>query len=181
VEKKGAVYLIRALPLLLRQFPGLGLVMVGSGPDDKRLRQEADNLGLERFVRFVGRKPHSEIVELLRDCRVAAVPSIIDSRGETEGMPTVVTEAMSSGVRVVGSAVDGIPDLIRHEENGWLCRPQDPDDLAAQIANALNDSTPSQVTESAVETSKRFAWPQVAANYLQRIRQIATETEKPAT
>ncbi|MEX2288082.1 MAG: glycosyltransferase [Planctomycetaceae bacterium] len=180
VEKKGTAYLIRALPHVLQQIPHLGLVLVGSGAEENNLRREVETLGLERLVRFVGRQTHGEIVELLRDCRVAVVPSIIDSRGETEGMPTVVIEAMSAGVRVVGSAVDGIPDIINHEQNGWLCRPKDPDDLAAKILTALNDPTPSAVTQSAIETSQRFGWPQVAANYLECMQRLVNG-EKAAT
>jgi glycosyltransferase involved in cell wall biosynthesis len=166
VEKKGTAFLIRALPSILQRHPQLGLVLVGSGPEEENVRREVANLGIDRSVCFVGRKSHAEIVDLLRGCRVAAVPSIIDSRGETEGMPTVVIEAMSTGVRVVGSDVDGIPDIIEHERNGWLCRPKDPEDLAAKILAALADPTPSPITQSAIETSKRFGWPQVAENYL---------------
>lgn len=166
VEKKGTVYLLRALPRVLERFPGLGLVLVGSGREEAALRKEVDRLGLHDSVRFAGRKSHGELVSLLSRCRVAVVPSIIDSRGETEGMPTVIVEAMSTGVRVVASAVDGIPDIIRHNDNGWLCREKDADDLAEKIVLALEDPTPSKITIAARETSSRFAWPQVAKNYM---------------
>jgi glycosyltransferase involved in cell wall biosynthesis len=178
VEKKGTVYLLRSLPRVLERFPGLGLVLVGSGTDEPALRHEVERLGLGQSVRFVGRKSHDELVTLLSRCRVAVVPSVIDSRGETEGMPTVVVEAMSTGVRVVASAVDGIPDIIEHGQNGWLCREKDADDLAEKIVPALEDPTPSLVTRSAMETSKRFGWRQVAENYLQCVRGLLHETGK---
>ena len=116
-------------------------------------------------MRFVGRKGHAEIGRYLRGCRVAVVPSIVDRHGETEGMPTVVIEAMAAGARVVGSAVDGIPDVIRHGANGWLCRPADPAHLAAAVLRALDDPAQSPIAAGARETADRFDWPRVADRY----------------
>ena len=103
---------------------------------------------------------------------MSVVPSIIDSHGETEGMPAVVLEAMASGVGVVGSAVDGIPDVLRHRENGWLCPEKDPEALAEQILVALADPTPSNVVSTALETAGRHDWSQVAANYMRCLERV---------
>jgi glycosyltransferase involved in cell wall biosynthesis len=95
------------------------------------------------------------------------VPSIIDSRGETEGMPTVVIEAMAAGVPVVGSAVDGIPDIIRHGENGWLCREKDPEHLAETILAALDQSDDQRIRRAAAQTAEQHDWPRVAERYME--------------
>jgi glycosyltransferase involved in cell wall biosynthesis len=81
-------------------------------------------------------------------------------------MPTVVLEGMAAGVPVVGSAVDGIPDVIRHGENGWLCREQDPADLAAKIIEALDAQSGEAVTRNAVRTARAHDWSSVAQDYL---------------
>jgi len=172
VEKKGAVFLLRAMPRVRRDHPGLGLVLVGYGPLEGKLRQEMSRLGLEEAVSFVGRRSHDEVVGYLQNCRVAVVPSIIDSAGETEGMPTVVLEAMAAGARVVGSAVDGIPDVLRHRENGWLCRPADPEDLAEKILVALEDATPSRAVEEAARTAAGQDWREIATRYEGAIRRL---------
>jgi len=171
-EKKGMIYLVRAMPQICERFPGLGLVLIGSGPEESRLRQEVKALGLENVVRFVGRKPHAEIVRYLHQCRVAVVPSIIDRLGETEGMPTVVVEAMAAGVPVVGSRVDGIPDVIRSGKNGWLCREKDPQDLADKILSVLNAKDQSAVIKGALETARLHDWKQVAENYMSCLRNM---------
>jgi len=171
VEKKGVIYLIRSLPLVLRQQPGIRLVLIGSGPEDSVLHQEVTALGLERHVTFLGHRPHNEIAAYLRLCTVVVVPSIVDKHGETEGMPTVVVEAMTSGVPVVGSAVDGIPDIIRHGENGWLCRQKDPADLASKLLIALQTGQQSSVRRTARETGMRYDWHAVARNYVARLRE----------
>lgn len=165
VEKKGAIYLVRAMRRIHERKPGVGLVIVGYGHEEAALRAEVEELHLQDRVQFVGRKSHPQIVGLLHACRVAAVSSIIDSRGETEGMPTVVVEALAAGVPVVGSNVDGIPDVIQHAENGWLCQEKDPDDLAEKLLTAL-DCDRNQIAEAAVATAEKYDWQQVAANYL---------------
>jgi len=171
VEKKGAVYLIRAFGRLReRGRSGLGLVLVGSGPEEGNLRNEVQALGLGDSVRFVGHRTHDEVVGYLQHCRVSAVPSIVDRKGETEGMPTVVVEAMASGVPVVGSAVDGIPDVIRHGENGWLCRQKDPDDLAEILETALDDSERAEIAKAARDTAEHYDWTRIARRYAVALR-----------
>lgn len=169
VEKKGAVYLVRAFEAIQSRHPGLGLILIGSGPEEKALRSEVRSLGLEHRALFVGHRSHADVVRFLRHCRVAAVPSIVDSRGETEGMPTVVAEAMMSGVPVVGSDVNGIPDLIRHGENGWLCREKDPAHLAEMLEAALDSLPNSSVVLKARETAEKLRWPRIGRTYAEAL------------
>ena len=178
-EKKGLVYLLRALPRVRERHPDLGLVVIGYGALEAELRREVVRLGLSEQVRFAGRQPHSEVARYLRGCRLAVVPSVVDRHGETEGMPTVVVEAMAAGTRVVGSAVDGIPDVIRHGENGWLARPKDPDDLAEKILDALSDSPGSDVLRQMALTAERFAWPRVAERYLETFEEVLRSGTPP--
>jgi glycosyltransferase involved in cell wall biosynthesis len=166
VEKKGTTFLVRAMQQIAAEFPGLGLLIVGTGPLQGSLQQEVDELGLHDRVCFAGARPHSQIAHLLRKARLVAVPSIMDSRGETEGMPTVVTEAMASGARVVASAVAGIPDVIRDGENGWLCREQDENSLAIAMMKALSTPLATRIQKAAVSTARNYDWKQVAANYM---------------
>jgi glycosyltransferase involved in cell wall biosynthesis len=165
VAKKGVTYLLRAMPIVLRQHPAARLLIGGTGPLEESLQAEAEQLGLARNVEFLGPLAHDEVVHRFQNCRVAVVPSVFDEHGETEGMPTVVVEAMAAGVRVVGSDVAGIPDVIRHGENGWLARPGDPVDLATQIIRALDDHG-TGVIELAAATAREHDWSNVAHKYL---------------
>lgn len=101
----------------------------------------------------------------MRSASVICVPSIIDSRGETEGMPTVVLEAMASGARVVGSNVDGIPDILRDAENGWLVEPADERSLADGILAACSDRRGQEIATEGVETARANDWVAVAKEY----------------
>ena len=175
-EKKGVAYLIGALPRILERHPGLGLVLIGDGPERTHLEETSADLGVRASVRFLGRKSHDEIIRHLHACRAAVVPSIVDRYGETEGMPTVVLEALAAGVRVVGSAVDGIPDILRHRENGWLCREKDPVDLADKILEALEARDDSPVLEAAVSTAASHDWKAVAGEYVRFLEEAVSRT-----
>jgi glycosyltransferase involved in cell wall biosynthesis len=164
-EKKGVATLLRALPRVLERHPGIGLVLIGYGPLEAELRGLAENLRIAPSVRFAGRLGHAEIARWLRGCRAAVVPSVVDRFGETEGMPTVVVEAMAAGARVVASEVDGIPDVLRHGENGWLVRPGDPADLAEKILAALAEPEGSELLRRSRETADSLDWSRVARRY----------------
>jgi glycosyltransferase involved in cell wall biosynthesis len=163
VEKKGVVHLLRALPAVLARRPAARLTLVGDGPLRAGLEAEARALGVGAAVRFAGQQPHVEVARHLGASRVAVVPSVIDRWGETDGMPTVVLEAMAAGLPVVGSDVDGIPDVIRPGVNGFLCRPGDPADLADKLVRALE--SPEALRAAARATAATHAWSEVAARY----------------
>ena len=57
-----------------------------------------------------------------------------------EGIPVVLMEAMATGVPVISTTVAGIPELIRHGEDGLLVAPSDPDGLADAIESLLMDA-----------------------------------------
>jgi len=170
VEKKGFAYLLRAMPAVLRRYPSLRLVIIGSGPEESRLRQECRELGIERSVLMPGRIAHECVVRYLRGARLAVVPSIVDRNGETEGMPTVVVEAMAAGLPVVGSAVDGIPDVIEEGVNGWLSREKDAEDLASTILKML--ASPVAMSEAARRTAVEHDWSAVGRRYMSTFREV---------
>lgn len=166
VEKKGVPFLVDAMAELRHTFPRLGLVLAGYGPEEQRLRDQAARLGLTDQLLFTGQQTHQQVIDLMHACRMVVVPSIIDDHGETEGMPTVVTEALAAGALVVASEVAGIPDLIRHGENGWICRPRDAHDLARKITDALQQHEDAAIREAALATAAKYDWHQVARNYM---------------
>jgi glycosyltransferase involved in cell wall biosynthesis len=165
VPIKGVSVLLRAFARLAPAQPGLGLVIVGDGPEAPALRAQAEALGIGRAVAFRGAQPHAEIARLLRACRAAVVPSVVAAGGRTEGMPAVVLEALAAGARLVATAVGGIPDVVRDGESGWLCRPGDELDLAAKIETALAAANAAEVAQRARATALRFDWAAVAARY----------------
>jgi len=163
---KGADVLLYALPAIREQAPDVGLLLAGYGPMEARLKRIAAELGLEDRVRFLGRQPHENIARYLRHARVAVVPSTVHE-GESEGMPTVVSEALAASTPLVATASGGIPDVIRHGENGYLCEAGDPASLAERVSHVL-DLPPEELARlrrNARETGQRMNWEAVASRY----------------
>jgi glycosyltransferase involved in cell wall biosynthesis len=124
--EKGVDVFLRAAALVSARVPSARFVVVGDGPLRGELEALAGRLGLEGRVEFLGYRPDAR--ELLGGLDVLAVSS------RSDGAPLVVLEALTAGVPVVGSAVGGIPDQIRHGREGLLVPPGDPHALADALA-----------------------------------------------
>ncbi len=164
VERKGIVYLLRALPKILAEQKAK-VVIVGKGDPkvEADLQSEVKKLKLENSVVFAGKVAEAELIDWYRRCDIFCLPAIVDSQGETEGLGVVLLEALNYARPVVASNVGGIPDIIRHEQTGLLCAEKDPDALAKALLRLLKDShfaeKLGQLGHEMVE--KEFSWPHI--------------------
>lgn len=129
---KGVSDIVKAFSGIREACPDHHLVLVGEGEYRNALLSEIRKEGLEGRVHLPGF--HEERWSWLRafDCKVTA------SR-ENDGIPQAVLEAMFARCPVIGTAVGGIPDIIRHGETGLLVPPKDPPRLGAAILETLRD------------------------------------------
>jgi glycosyltransferase involved in cell wall biosynthesis len=146
-------------------------VIVGYGEQEAALRREVRSLGLADAVRFTGRQPAERVAGWLRGCRAAAVPSLRMPSGRSEGMPTVVLEALAAGAPLVATRTGGIPDVVEHGRNGWLCRDRDPQDLADRLLEALAAGREA-VGEAAADSAERHDWARVAERYAETFERV---------
>jgi teichuronic acid biosynthesis glycosyltransferase TuaC len=90
------------------------LTIIGDGPLRKKLERLARQLGINASVRFLGRKPHAQLPEYLRQAHCLCLPS------RSEGMPNVVLEALACGTPVVATAVGEVPFIVKDGINGYV-------------------------------------------------------------
>ncbi len=133
VDKKGFDVLIEAIDLADAD---LHLRIVGDGPQRPALEHRIAELRLENRVTFVGRRTHEELPACYAGSDVVIVPSVIDARGDRDGLPNVVLEAMACGRPVIASDVSAIPTAVIDGTTGWLVPPGDAAALAAAIDRA---------------------------------------------
>jgi len=131
VEKKGVSDLIAAMRLLESR---ARLVLIGDGPLSGALRDEAR--GLKR-VEFLGWLPNTEVRSWMRGALALCVPSVTGREGDSEGLPTVIFEAMAESVPVVGSNHAGIAEAVEHGTTGLLVPEGDAPALADAIARLI--------------------------------------------
>jgi glycosyltransferase involved in cell wall biosynthesis len=166
VERKGIVYLIRALPKILAAVDAR-LVIVGKGDPnvEKDLRAIAQEHGLGDRVVFAGKVPEEELISWYRSCDVFCLPAIVDSQGETEGLGVVLLEALNYARPVAASNVGGIPDIIKDGRTGLLCPQRDPEALAAVILKLLSDPALGEKlgNQGHAFVRKEFSWENIVS------------------
>jgi colanic acid/amylovoran biosynthesis glycosyltransferase len=132
----GRLVAAKGLPILLEALAALEdaqLQVAGDGPDRKMLEDLARSLGIANRVEFLGYQSQAKVRELLSKADVFALSSF------AEGVPVVLMEAMAAGIPVVATRIAGIPELVRHEENGLIVSPGDSAGVAAAIRDLLDD------------------------------------------
>jgi glycosyltransferase involved in cell wall biosynthesis len=139
VEKKGFPVLLAACRLLAAQGLDFHLTLAGEGPQRRLLGGLVQEYGLGERVTMPGFVPHSQVPALLSGADLFVMPCIIDAKGDRDGLPVVILEALAHAVPVVATPVNGIPEAVRPGETGWLAPPGDPAALAQAIREALAD------------------------------------------
>ncbi len=134
--EKGVADMLDALPRLIERRPDLVYVVIGDGPARSALEQRTVDLGLRSSVRFVGHS--SDVAGALSAADYFVLPS------HTEALPTVVIEAMASGLPIIATAVGGVPEMIESGSTGVLVEPHNPGHLADALARLL--SSPRQAS-----------------------------------
>lgn len=140
---KGYDRVLRALARLGRGYADVCYLLVGGGADAGRIRELAQELGLEKQLVLTGFVPDAALPAHYRLADAFAMPS----RGE--GFGIVFLEAMASGVPVLGGAEDGTRDALDDGRLGVLVPPDDVDAIAAGLRALLDGSN----AKSWVETS----------------------------
>lgn len=136
-RRKGQLELIRAFAKVAKQIPEAVLAVVGAPlfNDDHEylaeLKGVAGNLGVADRVIFTGARNDVPMLMQALDLLV------LNSKAEPFGL--VVLEAMACETPVLATAVDGVPELIRHGVTGWLIPPGNEKELAKGLVTLATD------------------------------------------
>jgi glycosyltransferase involved in cell wall biosynthesis len=160
--EKNLGQLLEAFARVRGQAPGTRLLIVGSGPEEARLRAQARQLSLAEVCRFLPTTPN--VAAELRGIDIFVHPSL------SEGLPNAVMEAMASGCAVIASRVGGCPELIEHGVDGLLVTPGDLDDLAMQLGALIDDPVArAKLAAAATERMRRDFSLEASARRLEQI------------
>jgi glycosyltransferase involved in cell wall biosynthesis len=127
VGEKGVSLLLDAVQILQERQQQIELVIVGTGPLGEQLTAEVVRRGLTDAVTLVGAVGQDELPTWYAWADVFCLPSF------SEGLPVVLMEAMLSELPVVTTVIAGIPELVKHDDNGLMVPPGRPDEIAAAL------------------------------------------------
>ncbi len=132
VSKKGYDVLLQALSELEGDFYW-EFIHIGGGPLLGDLEIQAKSAGIEKKISWLGPKSFHEVLDCYRQADIFVLASRIDPGGDRDGLPNVLMEAMTQEVACIATLVSGIPELLKHDINGLLVDPEDPQSLARSI------------------------------------------------
>lgn len=167
--EKGVHVLLEAMRLL----PDVRLSIVGSGPEERRLREMQQRYGLDN-VRFCGWLAGAERFDFLRRARLAVIPSLF-----REPLSRTSIEAASCGVPVIASRIGGLQYTVIENETGLLVSPGD----VAGLANAIravyyDEARLSRMREAARAWALRTVGEEQNYDALMRIYTLAIERRR---
>ena len=139
VEKKGIKYGILAMREVVKEFPEVQYIIVGSGPQSAELKKLAKSLGLENNVRFLGAVDERTLMAEFSKATVFILPCVKAKNGDMDGIPVSLMEAMYLQIPVVSTNISGIPELIENGKEGLLVEPKNVRQLVNAIKILLED------------------------------------------
>lgn len=139
-EKKGHPYALRAVARLIRERPDLEIryTIVGGGPMESELRALVSELGVSGRVELAGARNQEEVARLMEESHLFLLASVTAANRDREGQALVLQEAQASGLPVVATRHNGIPEGLREGVSGLLAPERNADALAALLRGLLD-------------------------------------------
>ncbi|HUX92545.1 MAG TPA: N-acetyl-alpha-D-glucosaminyl L-malate synthase BshA, partial [Ignavibacteriaceae bacterium] len=121
---------IRIFEKVIKEIPAK-LILVGDGPDRSECERLCRELSLCEHIKFLGKQ--EALVELLNAADLFLIPS------QSESFGLAALEAMSCGLPVISSSVGGLPELVKHNETGYIAEIGDIDRMAKYAIDLLTN------------------------------------------
>jgi colanic acid/amylovoran biosynthesis glycosyltransferase len=138
-EVKGHTYLVAACSHLQKVGIRFHCRLIGDGPLRHQVEQQIASARLGKYFTLSGQQPHPVVIEAMCNADVVVLPSILASRGDREGIPVCLMEAMALERPVVSSNLSGIPELVTSGQEGLLVEQKDSDALANALKQLAHD------------------------------------------
>lgn len=167
---KGHRTVFAAARALRKDYPEIAFWIIGRGSDEARLRALAARLPSVRFGGWM-----ADMSQCYRDIDLVVRPS------RDEALGSVILEAMSFGIPVIGTRVGGIPEIVRPGYNGALIDVDDGQGLADEIVRRYKD--PAQLARQGANarlTAERFSAAAMAQHYAALYHQVLAARHAPS-
>jgi glycosyltransferase involved in cell wall biosynthesis len=163
VEAKGVDILLQALHLLRRKGIAPATTVVGSGPEEQRLKALATKLDLNAQVSFIGPRQSEQIAQIMNQHEILVMPS---RRKPAEALPIVVLESIACGNVLVAAAQGGLPEAVGPCGITFEC--ENPQALADALEHVLaSRKLRDELRAPASDFLKQFGEETIVEQYLE--------------
>lgn len=162
-ERKGQHHVIRALPDLLKVFPGTEYHIVGIPTNQKKLTVLALKMGVSEQVHFHGEVTDTEKFRLLATASVFVLLSGKTVQGDVEGFGIAILEANAMGIPAIGAKGCGIEDAVKDGYSGILIDAANGNEFIKAVSDIENNYQLYSI--NAVEWSGNFSWEKIGKQY----------------
>jgi len=162
--KKGISYLIEAIGKLKKRLD-FRVVIIGDGSQKEELSEMVLCNGLQHNIEFTGSLSHQQVGQYLTKSKIFAAPSI-NLSDDTEGMPTVLLEAMAAGIPIITTDAGGIGDVVINNYNGLVVEQRNAEELAEKILLLLeNPELRIELAHNGVKHVEQFTYKIISQKY----------------
>jgi glycosyltransferase involved in cell wall biosynthesis len=167
-EGKGWDILLKAINLIKSDLE-FKLIIIGSGKQEKKLKNMIKILKLENYVKFLGSKKHEDLPFYFNQMDVFIFPTVLN-----ESLGLVGLEAMACGIPIIGSKIGGLQDYIIDGKNGYFFEPKNYKDLSQKILTFcnLNESDILKLKKEARETALKYDKNLITKNLINLFERI---------
>jgi phosphatidylinositol alpha-1,6-mannosyltransferase len=167
VPRKGADYLIQAMPAILRACPDAHLLIAGEGPLRNTLETLIEQQKLESYVTLLGEVTDQALADLYAQADLFALPNREMPDGDTEGFGLVFLEANACGKPVVSGRAGGVVDAVIDGVNGLAVDGGDVAAIAAAVTRLLEDKQLyRKLAAGGLDAARRGDWRSRSAEFL---------------
>lgn len=162
IPRKGFQRVVKALPALRRlAHVPFEIEVVGSGAARPHLDTLAEELGVADLIKYIGTVPYDQLEKAYQYADIFVLTSL------SEGMPSVILEAMGCALPVIASDVGGNNEIVKEGENGFLIKGDDVDLIAQRLATLINDlPTRTRMGANSRKMSMAYDWQNIMDSYL---------------
>ena len=139
IPKKGLDLTLKTVARLKQRGIPIKLTLAGDGPELKNLKVLAGQLGIAGEVDFCGFVSTETLERLFTEHHIFMHPSRVTTKGDREGIPNALLEAMSFGLPVISTRHSGIPEAVTNGETGLLVEKNEEGALAEAVLTLLQN------------------------------------------
>lgn len=157
LNHKNVDVLIRSIRLVREKYLRVKCLIIGDGPEKKKLEQLSEKLGLKKNMHFLGfLGDQRSVYSLIKSAKVFVLPST------REGFGIVVIEANACGIPVItiNHKNNAAKDLIEEGKNGYICQ-LDEKEIAKRIADIFAKGFDNQIKQICVDSARKYDWDKI--------------------